>query len=128
MRDVSKRAARRVLDLCEPTTVLPSQYGEIPGCHRIPEMHLVAAILEDALHCIAHYAHTRSGRRRRDFLDAYQWVWKDQKDWPFAFSGVCELLGLEPAAVRQFVQRLVATAAQGEARCGVYPEERRPTC
>jgi len=127
MADASKRAARRVMDLCEPATVLPSQYVDSAGHRRKPEMQLVAAILEDALHCIAHYANTRSGRRRRDFLDAYQWVWKDQHDWPFAFATVCELLGLEPSAVRQFVQRLVETAAHGGAHCGVRPVERRPT-
>ena len=126
MQDATKPIARTVMDLCEPVAVLPSQYVDASSHRCRPEMQLVAAILEDALSCIAHYANIRSGRRRRDFLDAYHWVWKDQRDWPFAFSTVCELLGLEPSAVRQFVQRLVDTDADGAAGASERTQERQP--
>ncbi|MFN8627922.1 MAG: hypothetical protein U0587_18350 [Candidatus Binatia bacterium] len=126
MQDATKRAVRGVMNLCEPTTVLPSQYGDSATHHGRPEMQLVAAILDDALHCIALYANTRSGRRRRDFLDAYHWVCKDQRDWPFAFSSVCDLLGLEPSAVRQFVQHLVETNVPGAARREAQPQDLQP--
>jgi hypothetical protein len=128
MQDATKRIEGSVMKLCEPATLLPSQFIDAAGHRCRPEMELVAAILEDALHCIAHNVNTRSGRRRRDFLDAYQWVWKDQRDWPFAFTNVCDLLGLEPSAVRQFVQRLISAKADHDALRGVQPEDRRVNC
>ncbi len=82
--------------------VLPCQYWDR---HRSPEVHLIAAVLEEALLCIV-AAHRR--RRRKEFSDAWTWMWSDTRDWPFAFANVCEVLGLECAAVRASVRRLVA--------------------
>jgi hypothetical protein len=128
MQDAAKRIERSVMKLCQPATLLPSQYVDATGHRRRPEMDLVAAILEDALQCIAHNVNTRTGRRRRDFLDAYRWVWIDRRDWPFAFTNVCDLLGFEPAAVRQFVQRLIESKADHDALRGVHPEDRQADC
>jgi hypothetical protein len=93
----------------QPAFILPSQLprdvGHLPG----PEMQLVAAIFEDALHCIIKNVDARQRRRRREFLKAYEWVLGDDIDWPFAFRNVCDLLGLDPTAVRERL-RLVCRA------------------
>ncbi len=67
-------------------------------------MQLVAAIFEDALHCIIKNAGARQRRRRREFLKACEWILEDDTDWPFAFRNVCDLLGLDPMAVRERLQ------------------------
>jgi hypothetical protein len=67
-------------------------------------MQLVAAIFEDALHCIVKNADAHQRRRRREFLQAYRWVLEDSSDWPFAFLNICDLLGLDPTAVRERLQ------------------------
>lgn len=89
----------------EPVILLPSQLAHC-SAHSIPELKLVAAILEDALLCINRRAGARRGRRRREFMDAWHWLWNDRRDWPFAFRNVCDLLGLDAAAVRQHVRHV----------------------
>jgi hypothetical protein len=86
----------------EPETVLPSQYW---GHHRSPEVRLMAAVLEEALLSVTA---PRSRRRWKEFSDAWTWISSDTRDWPFAFTNVCEALGFESAAVRARIARLVA--------------------
>ena len=89
----------------EPVVLLPSQLAS-SGSESIPELKLVAAILEDALLCINRRASARRGRRRREFMDAWHWLWNDRRDWPFAFRNVCDLLEIDAAAVRQHVRHV----------------------
>jgi len=100
--------ANSTAPLWEPAFILPSQLtpdtSHVPG----PEIRLVAAVLEDALQCITKNVNARYGRRRRDFSEAYRWLWADNRDWPFAFRNVCDLLGLNASAVRQRIRRLIA--------------------
>jgi hypothetical protein len=88
--------------ICEPGIVLPSQYW---SHHRSPEMRLMAAVLGEALLCITA---ARRKPRRKEFSDAWTWIWSDTRDWPFAFANVCDMLGVEGAAVRASICRLVA--------------------
>ncbi len=89
----------------EPVVLLPSQLAS-SSSQSIPELKLVAAILEDALLCINRRASARRGRRRREFMDAWHWLWNDRRDWPFAFRNVCDLLEIDAAAVRQHVRHV----------------------
>jgi hypothetical protein len=84
-------------------------------------MQLVAAILEDALLLITRQAGVRRGRRRKDFLDAWNWLWNERRDWPFAFKNVCDLLALDASAVRRRV-RCVLAARNAEQPRGVNGE------
>ena len=68
-----------------------------------PEMRLVLALFEDALRSIARHPTARNRREHREYLDARAWVQDNDREWPFAFANVCDLLGLEPSAVRQRV-------------------------
>ena len=99
--------APRVAPLWEPATVLPSQVGGNHGRAHRPELHLVSAIFEDALHCVLHNVSARGGRKRREFLDACDWFWSDTQDWPFAFVNVCDLLGIEGPAVRETLRTYI---------------------
>jgi len=94
--------------LWEPMFVLPSQLPQRGGYLNSPEMHLVAAIFEDAVHCVLRNVGTRRGRRWYEFLEARDWIMDDRRDWPFAFANVCELLTLDVTAVRESLSRVLA--------------------
>lgn len=102
--------AHEAASVVQPVSLLPSQLvrriAHLPG----PEMRLVAALLEDAVNCIVDNAGACSRERRKEFFKAYEWIWEDRSDWPFAFVNVCEVLGLDPTAVRE---RLISFVANG---------------
>jgi hypothetical protein len=64
---------------------------------RLPEVDLVAAILEEAVRCIQ--GPNRSVTRRQH-QEALQWITVERHDWPFSFINVCKLLGMDAGAVR----------------------------
>jgi hypothetical protein len=101
--------AQRVAPMWEPAALLPSQVGTNHGRMHRPELHLVSAIFEDALHCVLRNVGARRGRKRREFLDACDWFWSDDIGWPFAFANVCDLLGIEGTAVRETLRTYIVT-------------------
>jgi len=99
--------AQSVAPMWEPATLLPSQLGSNDGRTHRPELHLVSAIFEDALHCVLRNVDARRGRKRREFLDACDWFWSDADEWPFAFANVCDLLAIDRAAVREMLRAYI---------------------
>lgn len=94
-------SAYNTTPLWEPVAVLPSQLPLRGSYLSSPEMHLVAAIFEDAVHCVLRKTGVRRGRRWYEYLEARDWIMDDRRDWPFAFANVCELLTLDVTAVRE---------------------------
>jgi len=101
-------SAYRTTPLWEPMFVLPSQLPQRGSYLNCPEMHLVAAIFEDAVHCVLRDVGSRRGRRWYEFLEARDWIMDDRRDWPFAFANVCELLTLDVTAVRESLGHVLA--------------------
>ena len=87
--------------------LLPSQLSSRTLHMDVPELQLVAAILEDAIHCVARHAHTCDRRHGRAYDDARDWLLDDGRDHCFAFHNVCEFLSLDSGAVRTWVLRLL---------------------
>ena len=66
-----------------------------------PEAALMRAVLEDALLCLqGHFSATGRGGQRLA-QEAEAWFLSEETHWPFAFISICEVLGLEPVAVRE---------------------------
>ena len=107
--------AERAAPLWEPVMVLPSQVGTNHGRAHRPELHLVSAIFEDALHCVLNNVGARRGRKRREFLDACDWFWSNNQEWPFAFVNICDLLGIEGPAVRETLRTYIAAQHAADA-------------
>jgi len=105
MRAASVDSASEHLWHTEP--VLPAQLSSRKLYMDVPELQLVAAILEDAIHCVARHAHTRDRRQARAYGDARDWLLDDGRDHCFAFHNVCELLSLDAGAVRTRVLALL---------------------
>ena len=80
-----------------------------------PIKRLMMAILEDALRCFQNNAGATSGRRKRLFLEAEEWLCGTGGEGPFSFNMVCEALGIEPEFLRNELLRWRAgTAERGD--------------
>jgi hypothetical protein len=101
-------SAYNTTPLWEPVSVLPAQLPVRGSYLNSPEMHLVAAIFEDAVHCVLRHTGVRRGRRWYEYLEARDWIMDDRRDWPFAFANVCELLTLDVTAVRESLRNVLA--------------------
>jgi hypothetical protein len=97
--------------LREPV-ILPSQ-NVSRRLARMPEMRLVAAILNDAVERVVCNVGARCGTPRREFLEARDWLWDDTRGWPFAFANVCDLLGLDATAVRERLEMIIPGQRRG---------------
>jgi hypothetical protein len=63
---------------------------------------LMLAVFEDGIR-------TYCRGKGRGQLEAERWVWDRGQGWPFSFNVICEVLGLEPSAVRAALRRLQPT-------------------
>lgn len=84
-------------------TVLPEQFfgpRKQVGA-TCPEAALMRAVLEDALLCLQGHFLSTGRRGRRLAQEAEAWFLSEDVHWPFAFVAICEVLGLEPQAVRE---------------------------
>lgn len=97
----------KVASLFQPDTLLPAQYyGNLRGRNLLqPEMQLTLAILEDAINCFQENLMAESAKGKKLFDEAEEWILDEGGDWIFSFRNVCELLGLNPAYVRQGLLR-----------------------
>ena len=95
-----------------PVSILPSQLVPKTAHLPAPEMRLAAAVLEDAVNCIISNTETPSRHRRQEFSKAYQWIWEEDSDWPFAFRNVCDVLGLNSTAVRERLHSIIRTRSK----------------
>jgi hypothetical protein len=96
------------IKLFEPDMLAPDQYYATLKRSRFvdPERRLMAALLEDAVSCLARDPLRCSRRQRKNFEDAQKWVSaKDSEDWIFSFSNVCETLGFDADYLRRGLNR-----------------------
>lgn len=79
---------------------------------------LMVAVLEDG---IRHYL----GRNPRLRNEAECWILAGHRSGPFSFSAVCDVLGLDPAAVRDAVRRMRRENREGRSLRRSRPNSRR---
>lgn len=84
----------------QPDVILPAQFFEAPRKQR-PEQRLMIAVLYDALHCVIKYRCASDREGRRIFREAAGWMLSEETDWPYSFESICQILELDPNAVRQ---------------------------
>ena len=94
-------------DFMAPALVLPDQFfaefAKRPGIDS--ERRLMLAVLEDAVHCYQRYALSRDPRGRFEFDEARKWVESSDREWPFSFENICDVLELEAAYIREGLRR-----------------------
>jgi hypothetical protein len=97
----------KITSLFEPDTLVSAQYFQTFRCKTLlePEKRLILAMLEDAVTCFQIYLTARSGKGKRLFNEAEEWIMMTDDAWIFSFVNVCETLGFNPEYVRQGVRR-----------------------
>lgn len=90
-----------------PDTLISYEYFETSRrkLRLEPEMHLMQAILEDAIDTYRLHAVHKAPRQRRLFLDAQRWIMAHDENWPFSFENICSALGLDASFLRGGLQR-----------------------
>ena len=86
--------------LFEPETLLPTQVYDPMRRPLTPEKRLVIAILADALNCFQRYHVARILQGRRASTEAERWLMSGDRDWPFSFENVCDVLSIDAQLVR----------------------------
>ena len=88
-----------MLPVCfEPDIVLPVQFRCRTAVRA--EERLMLAILGDALAGFQKYAFARDTRGRRLFREADNWIHCRDREWPFSFENICDILKIDAAYVR----------------------------
>ncbi|HEU4341659.1 MAG TPA: hypothetical protein VFU31_08825 [Candidatus Binatia bacterium] len=97
----------RLASLFEPDSLLSAQYFENLRRKTVlePEKRLIVAVLEDAINVFQNNLTAQSGRGKKLFDEAEEWIWEQDGHWLFSFESVCEILGLNPAYVRRGLLR-----------------------
>jgi hypothetical protein len=96
-----------------------------------PELRLLLAILEDAIHCYRKHLLATNRRRRRLFEDAEGWLMSDDGvELPFSFEQICLVVGLNPSYVRRLIRtwrdRQLASAPKFQSSSPSLPAGCRP--
>jgi len=83
--------------------LLPAQfYGARRGSAAVePVKRLMMAILGDAIRCYQRNLAAVTLRKRREFREAQDWLFKDRDDGLFSFDTVCYVLETDPDLLRQ---------------------------
>ena len=68
------------------------------------ERDLMLAVLEDGIACFQGYFSKPSRTNERLFLETEEWI-RSNDDGVFSFNNVCEILGLDPDALRTGLRR-----------------------
>jgi hypothetical protein len=103
---------RRGSVLCGVVARLPQQSVETNGDAPAATALLAARVLEDAVRSVTWNINAPRGPRWLELNEACEWIWSDNRDWAYTFLNVCDLLGLEPTAIRGRLETLVARQAR----------------
>jgi len=91
----------------EPELVMPDQFfsslAKQPGING--ERRLMLAVLEDAVSCYQRFALSRDARARTEFAEAAHWIDSREREWPYSYENICDVLGLNPAYIRDGLRR-----------------------
>ena len=100
--------------LFEPDALMPEQFfanlGRDAGGSN--ERGLMLAILRDAVECYQKYALSRDPRGRDLHDEAAEWIFSSDREWPFSFENICDVLGVSADYVRSGLAPLRQTAAR----------------
>ena len=91
-----------------PQVVLPAQWARRSRAG-LGERRLMVAVLLDA---VAVYTKCRArGVVNRRFREVDRWFGSHDREWPFAFERICEVLSLDTALIRNAIDNQVGARA-----------------
>ena len=86
--------------LIEDEMVLPAQFAPAWKRPMTPQRRLVLAVLCAALFDLHKYQFARRRRQQRLYMEAYEWVTSDDREWEFSFVRLCEEFDIDAVAAR----------------------------
>ncbi|MGH8013033.1 MAG: hypothetical protein ACREQ4_11075 [Candidatus Binataceae bacterium] len=88
-------------------SILPVQFfsQRNPNFAHEPIRRLMMAVLADAIRCFQTGVSARVHPRRREFVEAEQWLFDAHADGAFSFENVCCALGIGPDYLRRALCR-----------------------
>lgn len=117
----NSRSPEALAELFQPDIVLPEQFfqGARRDSYASGEKALMLAVLEDGIRCFQEHLRNPRSNPRLLSKEAEEWIRAVDYDWPFSFNNVCEVLGIDPAALRGALlawksKRLADTATDGK--------------
>jgi len=82
---------------------LPVQFQDI--WHRTrytsPERSLVLSVVWQAVIDLQKYRFAKRRRQQRLYMEAYRWVASSDRQWPYAFENIAEMLNVAPERLRE---------------------------
>jgi hypothetical protein len=110
-----------------PEQILPVQFAELfqGSAERMPELRLMAAVLEDAIRTFCRCSGSRGVRCQRLFRETADWFESSDVTWPFSFENICDALALEPGWVRRLLRRWQGAQTPSRHRVVEIPSVRR---
>jgi hypothetical protein len=108
-----------------PEMLLPVQFVELfqRSSGRMPELALMAAVLEDAILSFCRCADSRGVSSQQLFQETAEWFESPDVTWPFAFENICDALALEAEWIRGLLRRW-----QDDQRTAAKRPATIPTC
>jgi hypothetical protein len=91
---------RRFIDGIEERPILPSQFFESTGRLNGGETKIRYRILRDGIKEFRKHAFSTTPRGMATFRETQAWILSNDSDWPYSFSNLCEVLGIDPEAAR----------------------------
>jgi hypothetical protein len=102
MNVLRSEAEERGGQFLEPNTILPIQFFSQRGASRwTGEQRLMAAILEDAIAVYSKTSLPKGSKARQVLRETERWLRSRDRTWTFSFLRVCEMLSLDPVAIRR---------------------------
>ena len=113
------------MGLFAPEVILPAQMSWGARCdgNTSGVRAIMIAILEDAVLCIHRGRRRRHPHTRRLAAEEETWMRSDGREWLFSFASICDVLGINPDALR--VRLLTHVPASGER--AVRPQADEPS-
>jgi hypothetical protein len=107
-----------------PQVVLPAQWARRSGAG-LGERRLMVAVLLDA---VAVYQKCRArGVVNRRFREVDRWFKSEDREWPFAFERICEVLSLDTELIRNAIDGQIVSRGASARAAAPSDAEARPS-
>lgn len=91
---------RRFIDGIEDRPILPAQFFELSSKLNCGEVKIRYRILRDGIREFRKHAFSTTPRGVAIFQETRAWILSNESEWPYSFSNLCEVLGVDPEAAR----------------------------
>ena len=111
-----KRTNIEVSNLYTPDFILADQFFETRRAGLDGERALMLAVLRDAVECYQKFALSRDPRGRFEFEEAQRWIESTEREWPYSFENICDVLDIDPVYMREGLARYAPRGMRREMR------------